>query len=412
MRLRTSQPRVLIVGAGLAGLRVSEGLASGGFRGIVTLVGDEQHEPYNRPALSKDALVHASALSSLTFRRRYDEHTNLRLGEVVQSIDLDAHTAVLASGETLEFQILVAASGVTPRRSFTHDSITEKPLKRMLGFKTVIDLEALRSMLQPGGRVLIVGSGFIGCELASSLADLGQHVTLLSRNEMPMVKAVGRKISARLRGLMEDKGIDFHAGAEIASVTELADTTHATLSCGDVLSADVILDAVGSSPNLSYLDGNDLDLSSGLYTDDHMKVRGRENFFAVGDIANPAFGHLIGAPRRFEHWMNAVDTASLAVDAILRPEEKPTRLFTPAAWSDQFGQRIQSYGVRTPEASEVDLLRSCPRDAANRDWVLTGFVVNGVLTGVCGMAPAGKRNPAMAWRSRLFSSMLLQESKP
>lgn len=395
--------RVLVIGAGLAGLRVAEGLQTGGFMGTVTLIGDEPHPPYNRPPLSKSALSEGVNARQLAFKRRVDANTDHRFGTRVVSVDLSTRLAALATGEVLDFDILVTTSGVTPRRTVTKNSTTGAPLNRALAFKTIDDLVALRSLLRPQGNVVIVGSGFVGCELASSLSALGQRVTLLARREAPMAKSIGQQLAGRIRAKIDERGIDYRVGTGISTVTEQGGIARVMLGCGTEIMADVVVDAIGSAPALGYLDGNGLDLSDGLLTDTSMRVAGTDNMFAAGDVARLALPHVPGPPRRFEHWTAAVDTAKLVVSSILQRDTRPPRPFMPAAWSDQFGHRIQAFGVRLSDAIEVDLTANSFTEHEFPGAFITGFVSDGVLTGVCALSPSGRPSPAMAWRPRLFS---------
>jgi NADPH-dependent 2,4-dienoyl-CoA reductase/sulfur reductase-like enzyme len=338
---------VVVVGGGLGGLRASESLRASGYAGPITVVGDEPHLPYNRPPLSKEALRGGVEIDGLLFRRKpgVDDVTWL-LGTAAVASDLAARTVTLADGTVLGFDGLVVASGIRPR----HLPIPGPADGRTM-LRTVTDAESLRPRLAPGAHVLIMGAGFIGCETAATARALGAEVTVVALDEEPMIRPLGADLGAAMRRRHEHHGVRFHLGRSIDSFHGDDRVHSATLSDGTELPADVVIEAVGSVPNVGWLEGNGLDLSDGVQTDSSMQVAtDLAPVVAVGDIArhpNALFGPV---PRRVEHWNMPTETgrrAGQTLAALLAGDEPDRGPFAamPSFWSDQYEYSLQSFGM-------------------------------------------------------------------
>lgn len=347
---------VVVVGASLGGLRAAEQLRAHGFDGDLTVVGEEPYNPYNRPPLSKTALADdhggdASSLHrSLAFRAKNSvSDVSWVLGARVESASLAARTLTLADGRTLHYDGLVAATGLRPRRIPPRE-----PARGRHVLRTIDDAVALRADLGPGRKVVVVGGGFIGCEVASTAHSLGAEVTVVEPLAVPMIRGVGNEFGAALLRHHVGCGVAFITGQGVAAL-QPADTDPGrvggvVLDDGTVLAADVVVESVGSHPQVEWLAGNGLDLTDGLLCDNHMRVEGRPDVVAVGDIArfpNPDFGVVA---RRVEHWSIPSDTARRAAQSLAahlhgNPAEDTVFAPLPAFWSDQFGLRLQSFGV-------------------------------------------------------------------
>ena len=339
--------RVVIVGGGLGGLRAAESLRSAGYSDAITIVGDEVYLPYNRPPLSKEALAGGIDFEGLKFRRKASvDDVEWLLGTPVAVCDLSLRTVTLCDGATLEFDGLVVASGIRPRRL-----PIPGPTGGRYALRTATDALAVREHLKPGAAVIIMGAGFIGCEVAATAIKLGCTVHVVALDEEPMVRPLGLELGAAMRRRHEAQGVRFHLGHTIAAFSGDADVSSATLSDGTELKADLVIEAVGSVANTEWLRGNDLDLSDGLLTDSTMQVPTTlAPVVAVGDLArhpNGLFGHV---PRRIEHWNMPTETARRAgptLAALLRGEEPDRSPFLglPAFWSDQYETKLQSFGM-------------------------------------------------------------------
>ncbi len=338
---------VVIVGAGLGGLRSAEALRGAGYEGEITVVGDEPHLPYNRPPLSKEALLSGVDVEGLQFRRKATvEDVIWRLGAPAASSDLSARTVTLEDGSVLEFDGLVIASGIRPRRLPIPGPTTGRSVLR-----TATDAEHVRALLGPGVHVIIMGAGFIGCETAATARKLGAEVAVVAIDEQPMVRPLGAELGAGMRRRHERHGVHFHLGHTIDAFVGDDRVRSAALSDGSELPADIVIEAVGSVTNTEWLQGNGLDLSDGLLVDSAMQVDTEvAPVVAVGDIArhpNALFGDI---PRRIEHWNMPTETgrrAGATLAALLAGAEPDRGPFTamPSFWSDQYDHKLQSFGM-------------------------------------------------------------------
>ena len=347
--------RVVIAGASMAGLRMAENLRAAGFEGPITLVGDEPHPPYNRPPLSKEVLLGgaepAQIMQTLAFRQRTPAgDTRWITGRAVAHADLAQHTLRLADGETLDYDVLVAATGLRPRRlSFDGGA------SRRFALRSFDDALALREALQPGRRLAVVGAGFIGCEAASSARKRGLDVTVIEPLALPMVRALGPRLAAAMRELHEREGVAFRLGTGVRALQAGSGTgplrlvlDHGDDGDGEIV-ADLVLEAVGSHCNVEWLQGNGLDLADGLLCDGRLRVQGRDDLYAVGDIARFPNTFIDDVARRVEHWCVPTMTARRASESLVaalagRPVGDAFHAM-PSFWSDQHGLRLQSVGL-------------------------------------------------------------------
>ncbi len=362
---------ILVVGAGLAGLRTAEAARRFGHEGVVTIVGDEVHLPYTRPPLSKKLLLEGGDHSTVELRRRDSEHeTRWLLGRRVERADLAARTVVLDDGTTLAYDGLVAATGVRPRR-----------LPASVGgprtvLRTLDDATALSSRLRPGTRVVVIGAGFIGCEVAATAVSRGCVVSVVAVDEYPMQVPLGSAVGAELLRRHTAAGVDFHLGRGVASI----DAERVVLSDGTGLAADVVVEAIGSTPATEWLAGNGLDLENGVLCDAMLRPGGVPGTVAVGDVArfpNALYG---GEPRRIEHWQVAVETATYAARVLVgdlteTPHEEPFGT-VPTFWSDQGVVSLRALG-QPGLGTEVEVLEG---DLSGEAAV--GYLRDGVLVGV------------------------------
>ncbi|TDC58590.1 NAD(P)/FAD-dependent oxidoreductase [Actinomadura sp. KC345] len=359
---------MVVVGASLGGLRAAEQLRAAGHTGELVVIGDEPHRPYNRPPLSKEVLAGEVAFDRVAFRMRASTaDVDWRLGTAVTGADLTARAVRLADGTEVSYDGLVIATGLRPRRL---DAPGPGPSRHVV--RTLDDAAALRERLRPGTRAAVVGAGFIGCEVAATARTLGADVTVVAPESEPMLRPLGPELGAELRRRHRERGVRFLLGRTVARFTE----SGLELSDGSEVRAEVVVEAVGSVPCVEWLKGNGLDLSDGVLCDGALRVEGRPDVVAVGDVArfpNPRYDDVA---RRVEHWSIPTDTAKRAARTLLGEEEGQFRPL-PSFWSDQYDMRLQSFGAPALGESDIRILEG----DLNREAVV-GYHRDGGLVGV------------------------------
>lgn len=339
---------IVIVGAGLGGLRAAESARAAGYQGPITMIGDEPHLPYTRPPLSKEALAAGIDVAALEFRRKRSlDDVDWLLHRAAVGCDLAAHEVHLDDGRAVAFDALVVASGIRARRLPLPGPIEGRYLLR-----TAEDAIRLRARLTAGARVVVLGAGFIGCEVAATARSLGCEVCVVAVDPVPMLRPLGARLGAAMQRRHESHGVSFQLSRTIDVLHGSATHVRSVgLSDGTELPADVVIEAVGSVPNVEWLAGNGLDLSDGVLVDSAMQVvSSPAPMVAVGDVCrhpNALFGP---APRRVEHWSvpTATGRRAGATLASLLAGEQPDRspfAVLPSFWSDQYAYQVQSFGM-------------------------------------------------------------------
>ncbi|MGW1782687.1 NAD(P)/FAD-dependent oxidoreductase [Streptomyces sp. NPDC002143] len=401
----TATGRVLVAGASMAGLRAAEQLRSAGWTGAITIVGDEPHMPYNRPPLSKEVLAGKAPFASLAFRLRPSvADVHWRLGARIAASSLSARTVELDDGETIPYDGLVVATGMRPRRLRCPG-----PLAGRHTVRTLDDAQGLREELtRPGARLVVVGAGFIGCEVAATAVGLGvAEVTVVDPLPLPMVGPLGELVAHALLKRHEDRGVRFVLGTGVTGFEGDDRVTGVALDDGTVLPADVVLESVGSLANTEWLDGNDLDLSDGVLTDAALRVGGRPDVVAVGDVARFPNARYDGVPRRVEHWCIPTDTAKHAARALVAhlvgAEADPAPFAPlPAFWSDQHDFRLQAFGAPALGKDDVRVLDGDPDGDA-----LIGYHRHDRLVGVVALGGPAAVSAAARYRAALLEQPAL-----
>jgi 3-phenylpropionate/trans-cinnamate dioxygenase ferredoxin reductase component len=382
--------RVVVVGAGLGGLRAAEQLRAAGFAGEILVIGDETHLPYNRPPLSKEGLAGELSHSTVAFRRKASvDDVTWRLGETVASVDLVARSLELAKGTHLPYDGLVAATGVSARRL-----PLDAPHEWRHVIRTLDDAARLQAELLPGRSVVVIGAGFIGCEVAATARILGCSVDVVDPLPVPLIRPLGVELGTELQRRHEKQGVRFHLGRTIAQLTGDKDgPRRVTLDDGTEIAVDIVVEAVGSAPNVSWLAGNGLDLTDGVLCDEGLRPIGPDgpidSAVVVGDIArfpNPLFDEV---PRRVEHWNIPTETAKRAARVLLQglgslpAVELPPFKPMPAFWSDQYDLRLQSFGLPGLGGDDIRVLEGDMSDEVvmgyHRDGILVGVVMLGLI---------------------------------
>ncbi|MFD0434219.1 NAD(P)/FAD-dependent oxidoreductase [Streptomyces chartreusis] len=338
---------ITVVGASLAGLSTVRALRTEGYDGGIVVVGEERHTPYDRPPLSKDFLKGAIDAGALALGDA-DEYADLDvqwlLGERAVRLDPATRSVVLAGGRQIRSDGVVVATGAGPRTLPGTDGLTGVHTLR-----TLDDAEALRAELLDGSpRVVVIGAGFIGAEVASTARLLGLDVTIVEALDIPLERQLGREMGLVCSSLHNDHGVRLLSGTGVAGLVGAGRVTGVRLADGHVLPADVVVVGVGVRPNTDWLAGSGVRVDDGVVCDSGCSTD-VPGVVAVGDVArcpNP----FTGRHARIEHWSNATEQARTAARTLLTGVPAPAPLTAPYFWSDQYRVRIQVAGYVAPGA--------------------------------------------------------------
>lgn len=341
---------IAVVGASLAGLTTTRALRDQGFEGRIVVIGDETHAPYDRPPLSKEFLAGTVSADDLALSTPEDDAlaAEWRLGRTAVALDTADRAVVLDDGERVVADAVVLATGARARR------LPGELPGGVHTLRTYDDAVALRADLVAGARLVVVGAGFIGSEIASTARGLGVEVDVVETARVPLQKPLGAEMGAVCAGLHATRGVRLHTGVGLAEVLGAERVTGVRLTDGRELPADVVVVGIGAEPCVEWLHGSGVDLDDGVVTD-AQGATSVPGVFAVGDCAH-SHRPFLGAPRRLEHWTNAVQQPVAAVSALLgRDHSPPPHHEVPYFWSDQYGHTIQFAGHRTA-GSRIEVL--------------------------------------------------------
>jgi 3-phenylpropionate/trans-cinnamate dioxygenase ferredoxin reductase subunit len=346
---------VIVVGASLAGWRAVETLRKEGFEGAISLVGDERHLPYDRPPLSKQVLAGTwpPEKAVLADKRRSSElRVHEVLGQSAVRLDVPGRKVELSDGTVLHGDAIVIATGAAPRRLPGTDALTQRD--GLFTLRTLDDSLALRSALTAleSPRVVVVGAGFIGAEVASTCAGLGCRVTVLEALDIPLRDVIGPVLGAHCGSLHGANGVDLRTGAVVRGIRRgragggeaAASGLVVELAGGEEVPADVVVVGIGVVPATGWLADSGLTVENGVVCDDRLFAA--DGIVAAGDIARWNWRHDGGEELvRIEHWQVAAEAGVAAARSLMagRADALP---FTPIPyfWSDQYGIRLQVLG--------------------------------------------------------------------
>jgi NADPH-dependent 2,4-dienoyl-CoA reductase/sulfur reductase-like enzyme len=391
------ESRIVVIGAGLAGLRVVENLRAHKHRGPITLVGEEKRPPYDRPPLSKDVLRGERAVIELRKPEAYDElGLDLRLGVVATGLDVANHEVELDGGVRVPYDHVVIATGAVPRRLPTINDVAGVHYLR-----TAEDSLALGDAIRSARSFAVVGGGFIGCEVAASARAMDVDVTLIELLEAPLARVLGQVLGEEVAQLHSSHGVDVRCGVGVSGAVGESAVERLMLSDGSEIDADVALVCLGVVPATDWLAGSDLHVDNGVVCDQHGRASA-PGVWAVGDMARWR-DPVSNRHARIEHWTNAVEQAEVAAANILAGEQ-PLRSHAPVpyVWSDQYEFKIQSVGYPEPE-DDVELLR-----VGKRERLFALYHREGKLTAAVGFSAAAA---VMKVRTLLASGVTLDEAR-
>jgi 3-phenylpropionate/trans-cinnamate dioxygenase ferredoxin reductase component len=338
----------IIVGASLAGAKAAETLRAEGFDGRVVLIGEETVRPYERPPLSKEYLRgeksfdESAAVHPATY---YEEHNiELRTSSVVTTIDLAGRSVTLDGAEPLGYDRLLLTTGATPRRL----GIPGATLAGVHYLRNVSDSDSLRNAIQAANRVIVIGAGWIGCEVAASARQLGAEVAIVEPESLPLSRVLGPEVGTVYRDLHAEHGVELHFGVGIESLGGSASVEEVTLSDGSTLAGDVVVIGVGATPRTELAEAAGLPLDNGILVDEHLATQA-QGVFAAGDVAN-ALHPLYGQHIRLEHWSAALNQGPVAARNMMG--ENVVYDHTPYFYSDQYDFSMEYRGF-APSWDEV-----------------------------------------------------------
>ncbi|MFI6704990.1 NAD(P)/FAD-dependent oxidoreductase [Nonomuraea sp. NPDC050478] len=357
----------VIAGGGLAAAKAAEALREQGYDGRLVLAGAEPHLPYERPPLSKSYLQGKSERDKIFVHDAAwyaEQQVEVLTGTSVTAVDRAAHQVTLSDGARLDYAKLLLATGATPRR-LPGDA---------LYLRSVDDSERIRDVLARASRVVIIGAGWIGLEVAAAARAAGVEVTLLESDGAPLLRVLGPRLGAAFADLHRDHGVDLRLGVkveEIAGGVRLADGTR--------VEADAVIAGIGVEPDTRLAVAAGLKVDDGVVVDASLRTSDPD-VFAAGDVAR-AYHPLLGTHIRVEHWANALNQPAVAAAAMLDKEASYDRL--PYFYTDQYDLGMEYTGyVRPGEADDVVIRGDLDSREYIAFWLAEGRVVAGMNVNV------------------------------
>ena len=383
---RSTPDSLTVIGASLAGLRAAEGARQAGFTGQITMVGAETHRPYDRPPLSKQLIKGDWEPERVSLRKpEVLDALNLtwRLGVPAASYDPATALVTLADASTVSAEAMIIANGGVVRDlpAEMTEQLTSAGSK-VTTLRTLDDALAIRQILeQPDQRVVVIGAGFIGLEVAATARTKGHQVTVLEGAPAPLIRGLGAQMGTAIADLHRGQGTEVHCGVTVDEITDAG--VHCSLG---VIPADLVVVGIGVRPATDWVEGSGLIIDDGIVCDAHLRVTGpvgaEHLVYAAGDVAR---WHHQGLNQviRVEHWTNAAEQGALAATNLLAAAtgaEQVPYTAVPFFWSDQPPYRIQYLGRSGPE-DEVTITEGSVEEGK---W-LAVYQRDGVITAALGI---------------------------
>lgn len=376
----SSLPGIVIIGGGLTAATAAETLRKEGYDGTITVIAEEAEVPYQRPPLSKGFLAgkeNEDALLPLPASWYPEHQVTLLTGMAATQLHPDTHTITLADGTSLPYTKALIATGAAPRTI----PLSGVDLEGVYTFRTKADSVALKAALSGGGRqVVLIGSGWIGMEIAATASELGNHVTLLGLEEVPLSAALGNELGTVFMNRHKEAGVKFLLPA---SATEIQGrdgrVSQVLTTTGAVLPADIVIVAVGVVPNTALAQQAGLTINNGIEVTASL-ASSAPDVFAAGDVAN-AMHPVTGVRARSEHWANAIASGKVAARSMLGRDAVLDDI--PYFYTDQFdlGMEYSGYSALAKDA-ELVIRGSLEQREFIAFWVLDGRVVAGMNVNV------------------------------
>jgi NADPH-dependent 2,4-dienoyl-CoA reductase/sulfur reductase-like enzyme len=336
---------IAVIGGSLAGIRCAESLRRRGFSGRLVFVSEERERPYDRPPLSKELLRGDREPDQIRLNKSdaFDALAlDLRLGARAESLDPAARSVLLSNGETVSYDGLVIATGALAR-----PLPGSAPLAGLFTLRTLDDALALRAALERSPRVVVVGAGFIGAEVASTCRKRGLDVTIVEPMATPMARVLAPEIGAVCAAAHRDQGVELRLGVGVSAVLGGDRVERVKLGDGSEIPADVVVVGIGATPATGWLASSGLELGDGVVCDATCATRA-PGVVAAGDVAR-WYHEGYRESLRIEHWTNAVEQAEAAAARLLDGPSAPPFAPIPFVWSDQYDLKIQAAGRIAPD---------------------------------------------------------------
>jgi 3-phenylpropionate/trans-cinnamate dioxygenase ferredoxin reductase component len=365
----------VIAGGGLAGAKAAEALRSQGFDGRIVLAAREEVRPYERPPLSKEYLQGKAGRDTIFVHPAdwYQAHdVELLLGTAVTGIDRSRSQVTLSGGGRLGYDRLLLATGSTPRRL----RLPGADAANVLYLRHVGDSDRIRETFAAASRVLIIGGGWIGLEVAAAARLAGVEVTVVEAAEMPLLQVLGPQVAPVFAGLHREHEVDLRLGAQVAEITRTGGkATGARLADGARIGADAVIVGIGAAPDTGLAEAAGLEVRDGVVTDAALQTSD-PHIFAAGDIAR-AFHPLLGTHIRVEHWASALHQPETAAAAMLGRDAAYDRV--PYFYTDQYDLSMEYAGYTVPGGYDEMIFRG---DVAEREFIAFWLSGGRVLAGM------------------------------
>jgi 3-phenylpropionate/trans-cinnamate dioxygenase ferredoxin reductase component len=366
----------VIVGASLGGARAAETLRAEGFTGPVVMIGDENELPYERPPLSKDYLMGKSARDKMFVHPREwyaEQQIDLLLGAPVASIDPAAREVTLSSGQNAGYAKLLLTTGSSPRRL----PVPGADQDGVLYLRRIGDSDRIKAAFGDEGQVVIIGAGWIGLETAAAARAAGASVTIVETAELPLLRVLGREVAQVFADMHAQNGVDLRFGAQVSEITGVGGTANGVLFAdGTHIPADVVIVAVGITPNVELASAAGLTVDNGIVTDASLRTSDPD-IYAAGDVAN-AFHPMYDKHLRVEHWANARHQPPTAARAMLGQDVAYERI--PYFYTDQYDLGMEYVGYVEPDGYDQVVFRG---DKDRREFIAFWLAGDGrVLAGM------------------------------
>jgi 3-phenylpropionate/trans-cinnamate dioxygenase ferredoxin reductase subunit len=370
----------VIVGASLAGAKAAETLRGEGFAGRLVLIGEEPVRPYERPPLSKaylrgevgpdKAFVHGEGF--------YDEHDiDLRLSTVVAEIDVASNEVVLESGERIGFDTLLLTTGAAPR----YLTVPGADLDGVHYLRTMADSDRLQTAICAASQMVVIGAGWIGCEVAASAREIGTEVSMIEFGALPLERVLGPELGRFYRDVHADHGVDMHFGVGVSELRGGSRVEEVVLTEGRVIPADLVVAGIGVTPRIALAEQAGLEIDNGVVTDEWLTTS-VPNVFAAGDVAN-AWHPVLGRRVRLEHWSSALNQGPVAARNMLGIKSAYEKI--PYFFSDQYDVGMEYSGLAV-DWDEV-IFRGDPKTSAFvAFWLKDGRLAAGMNVNVWDVA--------------------------